>query len=154
MRAPLPALLLAVCAAGSLSACAGEPATPEEIRVQAGSQDVTAGPTQYCLDGEGQRYSTRPPVVEVSPGTTISLTVPEAIAERGWQVQVFDESLEELIGEVDVPAGTETFDGISSSDVVPPAFYLVVVEDAGGDCGEFTAAWPVGFLRAGGELAG
>lgn len=154
VRTPRAALLLALCTAGSLTACAGEPATPQDVRVQAGGQDVAASPTQYCLDGEGQRYSTRPPVVEVSPDTTIALTVPEPIAERGWQVQVFDETLEELIGEVDVPAGTETFEGISSSDVVPPAFYLVVVEDAGGDCGEFTAAWPVGFLRAGGDLGG
>jgi len=26
----------------------------------------------------------------------------------------------------------------------------VVVEDKGGDCGEFSGAWPVGFIRAGG----
>jgi hypothetical protein len=63
---------------------------------------------------------------------------------------VFDERLEEAIGEVDVPAGTSVFEEITTDDVVPPAFYLVVVEDKGGDCGEFSAAWPVGFLRAGG----
>ncbi len=51
---------------------------------------------------------------------------------------------------LDVPAGTERFDGIGTSDVVPPGFYLVVVEDKGGDCGEWTGAWPLGFLRAGG----
>ena len=152
VRRPAPALLLALCAAGSLSACAGEPEAPGDVRVQAGGQDITARPTQYCLDGEGQRYGTAPPVVEVSPDTTISLTVPEEIAERGWQVQVFDESLQEVIGEVDVPGGTDTFEGINSSDVVPPAFYLVVVEDKGGECGEFSAAWPIGFLRAGGDL--
>jgi len=26
----------------------------------------------------------------------------------------------------------------------------VVVKDKGGDCGEFSGAWPVGFIRAGG----
>lgn len=154
VRRPATASLLALCAAGSLAACAGEPDTPGDVRVQAGSQDVTARPTQYCLDGEGQRYDVTPPLVEVSPDTAITLTVPERIAERGWQVQVFDESLQEVIGEVDVPAGTESFAEISSSDVVPPAFYLVVVEDKGGDCGEFTGAWPIGFLRAGGQLPG
>ncbi|MDK3257215.1 DUF2771 family protein [Blastococcus capsensis] len=152
MRRPATALLLALCTAGPLSACAGEPEAPGDVRVQAGGQDITARPTQYCVDGEGQRYETTPPVVEVSPDTAIGLTVPEEIAERGWQVQVFDESLQEVIGEVDVPDGTETFDGINSSDVLPPAFYLVVVEDSGGDCGEFGAAWPIGFLRAGGDL--
>jgi hypothetical protein len=152
VRRPVPALLLALCTAGSLSACAGESDAPGGVRVQTGGQDVTVRPTQYCLDGEGQRYSITPPVVEVSPGTPISLTVPPDIAERGWQVQVFDESLQEVIGEVDVPDGTETFAEINSSDVVPPAFYLVVVEDKGGECGEFTGAWPVGFLRAGGDL--
>ena len=34
------------------------------------------------------------------------------------------------------------------------AFYLVVVEDKGGDCGEWSGAWPVGFVRAGGDLGG
>jgi hypothetical protein len=65
-------------------------------------------------------------------------------------VQVFDEQLEEIIGEVDVPAGERTFEEISTSDVVPPAFYLVIVEDKGGDCGEFSGAWPIGLIRAGG----
>ncbi len=127
-----------------------EPEGPPGVRVSVGVQDLSARPTQYCLDGEWQRYTTRPPVVEVSPDAPISLTVPDAVAERGWSVQVFDEQLEETIGEVDVPAGTATFDEISTSDVAPPAFYLVVVEDSGGECGELSGAWPVGFLRAGG----
>ena len=154
MRRPAAGALLAVSASAALSACVGEPPAPGTVRVQAGGQDLSAQPTQYCLDGEGQRYDITPPVVEVSPDATISLTVPQEIAESGWQVQVFDESLQELIGEVDVPDGAETFDGINASDVVPPAFYLVVVEDKGGECGEFGAAWPIGFLRAGGDLGG
>ena len=70
--------------------------------------------------------------------------------QPGWGVQVFDEQLEERLGTVDVPAGEERFAGINSSDVVPPAFYLLVVEDKGGDCGVWSRAWPVGFIRAGG----
>ena len=62
--------------------------------------------------------------------------MPDSVAEQGWSVQVFDEKLEEQIGEVDVPEGEAVFDEINTSDVVPPAFYLVVVEDKGGDCGE------------------
>ena len=136
-----------------LLGCAAEADGPGRVRVEAGPRDVRVDPTQGCVDGERVRFpDTEPPVVEVSPGAAITLTVPEAVAERGWAVQVFDERLEELIGEVDVPAGTGRFDGISSSDVVPPAFYLVVVEDRGGDCGEWSGAWPVGFLRAGGDL--
>lgn len=153
VRRPAVAML-ALCATASLTACGAEPDVPGEVRVQAGSQDVTARPTQYCLDGEGQRYEVTPPIIEIPPDTAISLTVPDDVAEQGWQVQVFDESLQELLGEVDVPQGTETFAEISSSDVVPPAFYLVVVEDSGGDCGEFSGAWPVGVIRAGGDLGG
>ncbi|WP_232797293.1 DUF2771 domain-containing protein [Blastococcus atacamensis] len=149
MRRPASALLV-LGLAGSPAGCAGEPDAPGEVRAQAGSQDVTARPTQFCLDGDRQRYEVTPPIVEVSPDTTISLTVPGSVAERGWQVQVFDEQLQQVLGEVDVPEGTETFTEINSSDVVPPAFYLVVIEDKGGDCGEWTGAWPVGFLRAGG----
>lgn len=134
----------------ALTGCAGEPASPTSVNVVVGPQDVDVRPTQFCLDGEGQRYDAAPPVLEVSPDATVRLTVDEAVAEQGWSVQVYDERLEELIGEVDVPAGTEVFEEINTSDVVPPAFYLVVVEDGGGDCGEFSGAWPVGFIRAGG----
>jgi hypothetical protein len=140
-------LLLAGCGAG-------RPASPGQVEVTVGPQDVKAKPTQYCLDGERQRYDVEPPVIEVSPDTTIRLTVPDDIAEHGWSVQVFDEKLEKTLGEVDVDEGEAVLDEINTSDVVPPAFYLVVVEDKGGDCGEWTAAWPIGFLRAGGDLGG
>jgi hypothetical protein len=130
------------------------PAEPENVDVSVGSQQVAVRPVQYCLDGDGQRYSTTPPIIEVSPDTTITLTVPESVAEQGWSVQVFDERLEETIGEVDVPDGESVLADINTSDVVPPAFYLVVVEDKGGDCGEVSGAWPIGFLRAGGDLSG
>ena len=140
-------LLLAGCGAG-------EPAGPPDVDVEVGAQQLGVRPVQYCLDGEGQRYDAAPPILEVSPGATISLTVPESVAERGWGVQVFDEQLEEILGEVDVPSGERVFEEITTDDVVPPAFYLVVVEDKGGDCGEFSGAWPVGFLRAGGDLGG
>ena len=135
-----------------LAGCGGSEAaaSPPDVQVAAGTQDVAIRPTQYCLDGDWTRYTTTPPVIEVPPDTPIELTVPGPVAERGWSVQVFDENLEDTIGEVDVPEGTTTFDQINSSDAVPPAFYLVVVEDKGGACGELSGAWPVGFLRAGG----
>ena len=144
------ALLLLVLAGCGRDQAAG----PENVDVSVGAEQVAVRPTQYCLDGDGQRYSTTPPIIEVSPDSPITLTVPESVAEQGWSVQVFDEKLEEPIGEVDVPEGESVLDEINTSDVVPPAFYLVVVEDKGGDCGEFSGAWPVGFLRAGGDLSG
>ena len=146
MRRPLPALLALALLAGCSSASDG----PGEVRVQVGPQDVLLQPTQGCVGGERTRYDTRPTILEVSPDAGITLTVPDAIAEQGWSVQVFDEELEEQLGEVDVPEGEARFAGIGTSDVVPPAFYLVIVEDKGGDCGEWSAAWPVGFIRAGG----
>ena len=148
------AALLAGALPVVLAGCGGSPAadTPPDVTVTAGPQEVTARPTQYCAEGEGQRYSgVTPPIVEVSPNVPIALTVPDDVAENGWAVQVYDERLEQLIGEVDVEPGTTTFDEIGSSDVVPPAFYLVVVEDAHGDC-LLTGSWPVGFLRAGGDV--
>ncbi len=143
---PLVSALLLVTGCGSDA----EPESPPDVQVVVGGQDVTARPTQYCLDGDWQRYTNTPPILEVSPDTTISLTVPPAVAARGRRVQVFDAHLVETIGEVEVPGATSTFDEINTSDVVPPAFYLVVVEDSGGECGELSAAWPIGFLRAGG----
>ena len=144
------ALLLVV-----LAGCGrGQAAAPEDIKVTVGAQQVPVHPTQYCLDGDGKRYAVTPPIVAVSPDAPITLSVPESVAREGWSVQVFDEKLEEPLGEVDVPKGKAVFDEINTSDVVPVAFYLVVVEKKGGACGQFSGAWPVGFLRAGGDLSG
>ena len=144
------ALLLLV-----LAGCGrGQAATPEDVHVSVGAQQVPVHPTQYCLDGEGKRYGGPPPIIAVSPDSAIKLTVPASVARQGWSVQVFDEKLEEPLGEVDVPKGQAVFEKINTSDVVPVAFYLVVVEKKGGACGAFSGAWPVGFLRAGGDLGG
>jgi hypothetical protein len=137
----------------ALAGCGGgEAAGPGEVQVDVGAQDLSVEPTQACVDGEPQRYDTTPPKIEVSPDATIRLAVPDAIADRGWSVQVFDEKLDKKLGTVDVDKGTAVLDRINTSDVVPPAFYLVVVEDKGGDCGDWSGAWPIGFLRAGGDL--
>ncbi len=139
---PATVLLLAGCSSG--------PSGPQDVVVEAGPQRVEAAPTQYCADGEGQRYDVTPPIIEVSPDTTIRLTVPDAVAERGWGVQVFDEGLEELLGEAPADTGEAMLE-VNSNDVVPPAFYLVVVEDAVEECEGFSGAWPIGFLRAGAQ---
>ena len=126
----------------------GEASAPP-VTVQAGGNEINVDPTQYCLDDEGRRYSTSPPILEVAPDTTVVLTVSDAVAEAGWGVQVFDEQLEERIGEVEVDAGTTVFDGINTSDVVPATFYLVVVQNSDVDrCEGLSGAWPVGFIRA------
>jgi hypothetical protein len=148
VRRPLQALLALAVLAG----CSSGSGAPGQVRVEVGPQDVQLQPSQGCVDGERTRYQTEAPVLEVSPDATITLTVPDDIAEQGWSVQVFDEQLDEQIGEVDVPEGESRFAGISTSDVVPPGYYLVIVEDKGGDCGEWSAAWPVGIVRAGGDL--
>lgn len=134
-----------------LTGCGGddEPESAPSVQVTVGPQDVEVQPTQYCLGGEGQRYtSVQPPVIEVSADDTITLTVPDSVAQHGWSVQVFDDQLDQQLGEVDVEKGSTTFDQIHGGDVVPSSFYLVVVEDKGTDCGEFSGAWPVGFIRA------
>ena len=136
-----------------LAGCGGtaaEETAPPPVTAQVGEQEVTVDPTQYCLAGEGQRYSSTPPILEVPADTAIVLRVPDALAEEGWSVQVYDDRLEELIGEVEVEPGSPVFDGISSSDVVPPAFYLVVVQQPDADsCEGLAGAWPIGFIRAG-----
>ncbi|SDO43067.1 Protein of unknown function [Klenkia soli] len=141
--------LVAGCNAGGSSGSSSESGTAPTVRVQAGPQDVTVQPTQYCLAGSGERYAGTPPIVEVSPDSTIALTVSDAVAEQGWSVQVYDDQLKTLLGEVDVEDGTTVFTGINSSDVVPASFYLVVVEDSvDAACNGLSGAWPVGFIRA------
>jgi hypothetical protein len=138
-----------------LSGCGGSDgsagATAPSITVRAGGDEISVKPTQYCLSGEGQRYQVSPPVIEVAPDIPIQLRVPQQVADAGWGVQVFDEGLEQKIGDVDVEDGAAEFDEISTSDVVPATFYLVVVEDADTDeCSGLSGAWPVGFIRADG----
>ncbi|MCO7222218.1 DUF2771 family protein [Klenkia sp. PcliD-1-E] len=143
-------VLVTGCGAGGSSGAADQGGPPPTVRVQSSGQDVTVQPSQYCLDGTGERYAGTPPVIEVQPDSTISLTVPDAVAAQGWSVQVYDDQLQELLGEVDVPGDTPTFTGINSSDAVPPAYYLVVVEDSrDGACSGLSGAWPVGFIRSG-----
>ncbi|CCH86286.1 conserved exported protein of unknown function [Modestobacter italicus] len=142
--------LLAGCGSSAAddSGASSSGTTAPTVTVQAGGDEIPVDPTQYCLDGDGQRYASTPPIVEVTPDTTISLTVSDAVAEAGWSVQVFDQDLQELIGEVDVPAGEAEFREISTSDVAPPTFYLVVVEDSDPEaCSGLSGAWPVGFIR-------
>lgn len=107
--------------------------------------DVQA--TQFCLDGEGKRYSVTPQVLQVDPDTAIEIEVPDDVAESGWSFQVYGQGLqdEDLIGEVDV--GEETSYELSTSDAVPAAYYIVVVQDSGDDCAGLAGAWPIGFLR-------
>ena len=136
----------------ALSGCGGSGggsgAGAPSVTVQVGDQRVTVDPTQYCLDGHGQRYDTSPPIVEAVPDSSITLTVPDAVAQPGWSIQVFDEKLEERIGEVKVDPGTAVYDGITTSDIAPPTFYLVVVENSDpGSCSGLSGAWPVGFIR-------
>jgi hypothetical protein len=147
---------------GMLAGCGGSASgdggssgkTAPSISVQAGGDQITVDPTQYCLDGEGQRYQRSAPILEVLPDTTISLTVSDAVAQAGWSVQVFDEELKEQIGEVDVPDGTTTFEQINTSDAAPPTFYLVVVERSDPEaCSGLSGAWPVGFIRTDGTAA-
>ena len=128
--------------------------TAPSLTVQAGGDEITVDPTQYCLGGEGQRYQVTPPVIEVLPDTTIRLTVSDTVAAAGWSVQVFDEKLEQLIGEVDVPDGTTTFEEINTSDAAPPTYYLVVVETSDPKaCSGLSGAWPVGFIRTDGNVS-
>ena len=143
-RAALAVLVLA------LAGCGGAAPRPPDVQVTVGAQKVAVHPTQACLDGARKLYTNSRPVIEVAPHAPIALTVPADVARQGWGVQVWDAQLQNKIGVVAVPQGTTTFTGITTSDAVPPAYYLVVVENKGGACGEFSGAWPVGFVRLSG----
>jgi hypothetical protein len=134
------ALVTAGCSHASSSA-------PPQVTVSFGGDKLALDPEQYCDGTNGHRYSTRPPLVTAGPGTRITFTVPASVAAHGWAVQVFDQHLEQPIGDVRVPKGTAVFDQITTSDVVPAAFYLVVVEDKSGACHDLSGAWPVGVIR-------
>jgi len=145
-RLALPAAVLL------LAGCGSEPSGPQDVVVEAGPQEVQVAPSQSCIDGEIQRYASTPPIVEVSPDTTIRITVPDSVAERGWGVQVYDDQLQEQLGLVEVDAGQAVLDEINTSDVVPPTYYLVVVQKSDAEqCEGLSGAWPIGFIRASGS---
>jgi hypothetical protein len=137
----LLALPLAACGHGS--AADG----PPTVRVVLGDQTVDLKPTQFCDGKTFSRYDVTPPVIAAAPGTRMTFTVPAAVAAQGWSVQVYDQQLEEPIGEAAVPEGARTFDRITMSDPAPSAFYLVVVEDATTACHKLAGSWPAGFIR-------
>lgn len=128
-----------------LSACSSDGAPTVSVTV--GDQQMDVEATQYCLDGEGRRYSVTPQLLQVDPDTAILIEVPEEVAESGWSFQVFEQGLadDDLIGEVDV--GREPSYELSTSDAVPAAYYIVVVQDSGQGCAGLSGAWPIGFLR-------
>lgn len=138
------AVALALVTAGCSHA---SPAAAPQVTVAFGSDRLALQPTQYCDGTTGHRYNFRPPLVTAGPDTRITFTVPAAVAARGWAVQVFDQHLETAIGDVRVPKGKAVFNGITTSDVVPAAFYLVVVEDKSSACHDLSGAWPVGVIR-------
>lgn len=129
----------------TVSGCSSDSAPTVSVTV--GDQQMDVEATQYCLDGEGMRFPVTPQVLQVDPETQILIEVPEEVAESGWSFQVFDQGLtdDDLIGEVDV--GQEASYELSTSDAVPAAYYIVVVQNSGEGCAGLAGAWPIGFLR-------
>ena len=129
----------------ALAACSSQPPT---VSVTVGSQTEQLVATQYCLGGKPafNQAARRPPVLRVSPNEPIVITVPKPVAQAGWQIQVFDSSLQNEIGQVDAGRAT-TYDQLSTSDAVPPEFYLVIVQNAGSGCEGLSGAWPIGMVR-------
>jgi Protein of unknown function (DUF2771) len=138
---------VAVALALATAGCSHASSAPPQVTVLFGGDKLALEPTQYCDGDTLHRYDVRPPLVSAGPDTRITFTVPDAVAGRGWSVQVFDQNLKQRIGTVDVPKGKAIFNRITTSDVVPAAFYLVVVEDEASACHRVSGAWPVGVVR-------
>lgn len=137
---------LSLCLVMLASACSSDAAPT--VSVSVGDQQMDVEATQYCLDGEGKRYSVTPQVLQVEPDQTILIEVPDPVAESGWSFQVYGQGLgdDDLIGEIDV--GEKDSYELSTSDAVPAAYYIVIVQDSGDRCEGLAGAWPIGFLRS------
>ena len=94
-------------------------------------------------------YAVKPLAVVTGASTGIGYELARIAAERGWSAQVWDEQLRTQIGDADAGPGEAVLQ-LNSSDAVPPAYYLVVVERRNAACNNVSGAWPVGFLRTGG----
>ena len=109
-RAVGAAVVVSRCAAALLllvlAGCGrGRRPAPANVQVAVGGEKVAVRPTQYCLDGDGQRYTTPRRSSRSRPDAPITLTVPDVGRRAGLERAGLRREAREAIGEVDVAQG-------------------------------------------------
>jgi hypothetical protein len=87
--------LVAVAAAAlALTSCGGSKSDKNadlpSVTLSAGSQKVTSIPVSYLKDGTLRQASPTLLSLAVRPGGTVTITTPQEVADRGWQVSLDD----------------------------------------------------------------
>jgi hypothetical protein len=88
------AFLVVATAAGVLTACGGGDGNKSDgsklpaITLSSGDQKVTSGAVSYLSDGTLQQASPTLQSLPVRPGATITVTTPQQVADRGWQLSL------------------------------------------------------------------
>jgi hypothetical protein len=102
--------LVAVAAAAlALTSCGGaksdKNADLPAVTLSSGSQKVTSIPVSYLKDGTLRQASPTLLSLAVRPGGTVTITTPQEVADRGWQVSLDDKI---VIQRQTAPTGTMT----------------------------------------------
>jgi hypothetical protein len=76
--------VLAACGGGKSSQSSDLPS----ITLSSGNQKVTSSPVSYLQDGTVHQASPTLAALPVRPGATVTITTPQEVADRGWQLQL------------------------------------------------------------------
>lgn len=87
-------LLAAAAAVAGLTSCGGgkgnDSSDLPSITVSSGKQQVSSSAVSYFEDGTLHQASPSLDSLSVRPGATVTITTPQEVADRGWQLQLDD----------------------------------------------------------------
>ncbi|PRZ41126.1 uncharacterized protein DUF2771 [Antricoccus suffuscus] len=147
----LSLLLVAGCSSSAKAT------TAPDISVTIDHQTSTIPPSVYCIDNKAQVYGAKNEVkpIQVQPKQSVSISVPAAIADKTWSVQIWSVTTasgkpipERMIGNVDAGKARK-FTKINTSDAVPDRVYLMITIPQDPKCNAEGAAglWPILLIR-------
>ena len=84
-------LLAAAATVVTVTSCGGSKSSDlPAITLSSGHQKVTSSAVSYLKDGKLQHATPKLLSLSVKPGATVTITTPQEVAARGWQVQLDD----------------------------------------------------------------
>ncbi len=152
-------LLTIVLALLVVVGCSSSPkaTTAPDISVTIAGQTSDIPPAVYCINDKAHVYGAKNEVkpIQVQPQQMVSISVPAAVADKTWSVQVWSVTSatgkpipERLIGNVDA-GKVRTFKKINTSDAVPDRVYLMITIPQDPKCNAQGASgiWPILIVR-------
>ncbi|GAB3294205.1 DUF2771 family protein [Epidermidibacterium keratini] len=137
-----------------LSACSNAETAIPKVSIEIGNQTSEITPTVYCVSGEA-KLGESSEAMQVSPNENVTVTVPDAVAEKQWSIQIWSVADNNgtavpgtPIGEV--PAGSQKA-SFNTSDSALDRYFIVVAipEEAGCNAKGAAGMWTLMVSRVG-----